>query len=226
MDFTFSLSELAGIGVLFYVVGGGTMVLSEWFADNLFKIWAGLKLLVALALLPVLVPLFFVWNDAFLVLFTALWPHLDILSAEEGLYLRRFFMTPKTRWFRPRFLHYIRRSDAGRDPHDHPGRFVTRILRGGYWEMVYLPRDPLRKEHGLVVDRRAVPEGRTLDNPEGHTHMVELYRPTWTWVVAWIRGKPWGFWILDPEDGSKDRWVESEAYGVKGDEIKSWEQWP
>lgn len=186
-----------------------------------------LKVLVALAISLLLVPLFFAWNQAFLVLMTFLWPHLDILGPEGDLYLRRFFMTPKTKWFRPRFLHLINRSDEGRAPHDHPNAFRTTILRGGYTEKVYKPMDRYRAVDGKVVAMRTVRPGDTLDNPVGHTHMVTLTDgPTWTWVVAWIRGKPWGFWLLHSTDGSQDRWVESEEYGVKGVEVKSWKPGP
>jgi hypothetical protein len=194
------------------------------FLQLLHRSYVALKLLVAVAISPLLVFLFFAWNDAFLALMTFLWPHLDILGPEGDLYLRRFFMTPKTKWYRPRFLHLINRSDEGREPHDHPGRFGTRILRKEYRENVYYPRDPNRAVNGLVVQVRTVRAGDKLDNPIGHTHMVTLTDgPTWTWVVAWNRGKPWGFWLLHPTDGSKDRWVESIVYGVKGVELESWE---
>jgi hypothetical protein len=53
--------------------------------------------------------------------------------------------------------------------------------------------------------------------------MVTLVGPTWTWVKGWIRGTPWGFWKLDPQDPAQDLWIESEEYGAKSAEIKSWE---
>jgi hypothetical protein len=206
--------------------------------NALLLVWAGLKMAVAVALAPALVALFLFSPKAFLPVFTALWPHLDILGPDGTLYLRRFFMTPKTHRFRPRFLHYIARSDEGRHPHDHPGPFVSRILTCGYLEKIYFPRidrggaDVWEVGGRMAFDRtdphqeRFALPGMTLENREGHTHMVQLFGPTWTWVVAWKRGKPWGFWIIHPTDPARDRWIESEEYGVKGDEIESWRQFP
>lgn len=187
-------------------------------------VYVALKMLVAVAISPLLIVCFIWCSDLFFHLFTFLWPHLDILGEDGTLYLRRWFMTPKTQWFRPRFLHFINRSDSGRDPHDHPGPFTTRILKNGYWEFVYYPQNQLfRSAYGewTLQDCTA---GTVLVNKEGHTHKVQLVRgPAWTWVVGWIRGKKWGFWVLDPNDASKDLWIESEEYGVKGQEVCSWE---
>ena len=186
-------------------------------------VYCGVKMLVAVVISPLLALCFITTPQLFLPVFTGLWPHLDIVGEDGSLYLRRWFMTPKTRWFRPRFLHHIARSDEGRDPHDHPGPFTTTILHGGYLERIYYPRNQgYRLRHGLYVERGALP-GDTLVNGGGHTHMVQLLEPTWTWVVGWIRGQKWGFWLLDPQDASGDRWIESEEYGTKGVEIRSWE---
>jgi hypothetical protein len=197
-------------------------------------IWVALKMLMAIVLSPWLLVVFFCMPLTFLDVFTLLWPHLDILRPDKSLYLRRFFMTPKTQWYRPRFLHYIAQDDEGRDPHDHPGPFKTTILHGGYVEKIYYPHqhraaDFFKIGETVIYDRtsahdmRLAKPGDTLNNPEGHTHMVKLTAPTWSWVVGWKRGRPWGFWILDPFDATKDHWIESEEYGVKGEEIKSWE---
>jgi len=188
-------------------------------------VFAFIKVLVAIVLSPILCILFYKWNAAFLFLMTALWPHLNILDSEGKLYLRRFFFSPKTKWFRPRFLHYIALSDVGRYPHDHPGSFYTHILTGGYVESIYFPRDvKFRQSQGLcVVKPQRV--GTKIFNPEGHTHKVQLFAPTFTWVKGWIRGKPWGFYDLHPTDATKDVWIESNEYGHKGKEIESWTRW-
>jgi 3'-phosphoadenosine 5'-phosphosulfate (PAPS) 3'-phosphatase len=188
-------------------------------------LFAGLKLIIAMILSPLLLLLFKYWNKAFLVLITALWPHLDILDSENKSYLRRFFFSPKTKWYRPRFLHYIAQSDAGRNPHDHPGSFYTTILKGGYAESTYYPKHVNFRKTGKSCVVKLHRPGATIFNPEGHTHMVELMGPTWTWVKGWIRGKPWHFWILDPIDATKDYAIESNEYGKKGIEVKSWEKW-
>lgn len=154
-----------------------------------------------------------------------MWPNLSILDENGKLYLRRWFFTPKTRFYRPRFLHYIAQSDKGRACHDHPGSFYTHILMGGYVESIYYPYDvKFRKEKGLCIVKSQHP-GTKIFNPEKHTHMVELLAPTYTWVKGWIRGKPWGFYTLHPTDATKDVWTESNEYGLKGVEISSWHKW-
>jgi len=197
---------------------------------RLYTALAVLKCVLAVALSPLIAVLFLVSKPAFIWAMTQLWPHLDIYTPEGKLYLRRFFMTPKTQWFRPRFLHVIYLSDAGRDPHDHPGPFSTHIFWNGYDEEIYFPHDfcvTCNEDHPLVGRPgnpfvRKVRAGETYENPEGHTHRVQLIGTTLTWVVGWIRGKKWGFWVLDPKDPALDRWVESEEYGEKGEERKSW----
>jgi hypothetical protein len=184
-----------------------------------------MKLLVAVAVSPLIALTFFVSKKGFLAVMGALWPHLDIFTPEGELYLRRFFFWPKFKYGpRPRFLHFIRLSDEGRDPHDHPGAFATTILWNGYDEEIFYPRIKfsIGRAEGNNPYRRRVRAWETYINPSGHTHRVKLVGPTLTWVVGWKKGKPWGFWILDSVDPSKDRWVESEEYGDKGEERKSW----
>jgi hypothetical protein len=225
-----ALTDTGAFCVLFFYVGllclafyGRLSTMSRWrVRQGLLYAWCSVKLLLALALSPLLWLLFQWAPVAFLPVFTFLWPHLDILGEDDALYLRRFFMTPKTQLYRPRFLHYINRSDEGRDPHDHPGRFTTKILHGGYVEKVYWPGDPFRKLNGVVVETKFCLPGAVLDNQVGHTHMLTLAGSTWSWVIGWKRGSPWGFWALDAKDGANDRWVESESYGLKGREVKSW----
>lgn len=192
---------------------------------NFYLAWSITKAIFAVAISPVILLAFFVNIKAFLWLMAALWPHLDIYTPEGELYLRRWFMTPKGRSYPPRFLHLILISDEGRDPHDHPGPFTSKILWNGYNEEIYYagpnarPDGQGRPGHPFMRYARA---GDVLRNPEGHTHAVHLKGPTLSWVVAWKRGKPWGFWVMDPTDPSKDRWVESSEYGEKGVERKSW----
>lgn len=192
-----------------------------------FVIWSTIKAVFAVAISPFIFLTFLVDKWAFIALMSALWPHLDIYTPDGRLYLRRWFMTPKGQSYRPRFLHLILLADEGRDPHDHPGEFDTTILMNGYNEEVYFPHG-FWYENGEIFGRPGKPlivearVGDTLNNPAGHTHIVNLIGPTLTWVKAWKKGRKWGFWKLDPLDLSKDEWVESEAYGEKGEERKSW----
>jgi len=193
-----------------------------------FTIWSVFKAVFAVAIFPFVLLVFWLDKQGFVSLMSALWPHIDIYTPEGELYLRRWFMTPKGQKFRPRFLHLILLSDEGRDPHDHPGAFSTTILMNGYDEEIYLPKSYVIDEDNRWYGRpgfplmREVRAGHTFDNPEDHTHIVKLIGPTLTWVVGWKKGRKWGFWKMDRLDPSKDVWVESEEYGEKGDERKSW----
>jgi hypothetical protein len=61
-------------------------------------------------------------------------PHRDIVIDDE-LYLRRFFLTPRS-WKTRVFLHHIRKSDAGIFLHDHPWDFTSYVLWGSYVELL------------------------------------------------------------------------------------------
>ncbi len=200
---------------------------------KLYLAWSVLKCLVAVALSPLLLFLVLTWRRAFIAIFSALWVHLDIYTPDGRLYLRRWFMTPKWKSPRlphPRFLHLILLSDDGRVPHDHPGAFTTTILWNGYDEEIYFPHGRCGEpycEGDHSVGRPGSPFLRevrfpnTYVNSETHTHLVKLIGPTLSWVVGWKKGKKWGFWKL-AENPADDLWVESEEYGEKGEERKSW----
>jgi hypothetical protein len=210
-----------------FAMFSGLVVLALLYSwEYLFTIWSVFKALFAVAISPIILVAFFFDKATFVHLMSALWPHLDIFTPEGKLYLRRWFMTPKQKWYRPRFLHLILLPDEGRDPHDHPGPFTTTILMNGYDEEVYYPRVPAREGgYGRPGNPRVnvARVGTTLHNPEGHVHIVKLIGPTLSWVVGWNRGKKWGFWKMDPNgDHTKDVWIESEEYGEKGAERKSW----
>ena len=191
---------------------------------HLYLAWSITKAILAVGISPVILLTFLASKPAFIALMSALWPHLDIYTPEGLLYLRRWFMTPKTQLYHPRFLHLILLPDEGRDPHNHPGAFSTTILWNGYDEEIYFPKDTSKLWWGRPARPwvREVRAWNTYDNPEGHTHLVKLIGPTLSWVVAWKRGKPWGFWKLDALDPARDVWVESNEYGDKGVERKSW----
>lgn len=185
-----------------------------------YTIWSAAKAVFAVAISPIILLVYLVDSELyckslFIAIMSALWPHLDIYTPQGELYLRRWFMTPKGQSYHPRFLHLILMDDDGRDPHDHPGAFSTRILMNGYDEEIFFPKQDRDAEMRLV---RA---GKTYENPDGHTHRVKLIGPTLSWVVAWKRSHSWGFWKMG-EDPSEDEWVESNAYGEKGEERKSW----
>jgi len=117
----------------------------------------------------------FVWQ-----LFLKILP-LEVIRSPEGEpYLKRYtcFWTP---WFRV-YLHNILRSDDDRELHDHPWKFTTYILEGGYLE--HVPQGTLRRDPGTVVRHEAE-----------DMHRIELIdgKPAWTFVICGPKVREWGF---------------------------------
>lgn len=119
-------------------------------------------------------------------LLSKLFNYRDIVG-KEGLYLRRFFLTP--RWLPKRiFLHYFVRGDKDRFLHDHPWDFITLCLAGGYEET-------WRPDLGSVyAPRRRLMPGQWRSVRAEHTHKVTLLKsPTWTLLVVGRARRQWGF---------------------------------
>lgn len=95
------------------------------------------------------------------------------------VYMTRF------RIFRTRLLnvyvHHFTRGDLDPCFHDHPWRFVTLILAGGYMEV--MPRGT-----------RWRPPGTLLYRPAKHAHRVVTDRPAWSIVVTGQKVRRWGFY--------------------------------
>lgn len=105
----------------------------------------------------------------------------------KGLYLRRFFLTPRS-WPVRVFLHHIVRSDDDRDPHDHPWDFSSSILKGAYLENIDVAPDG-----DGPADTRVMHAGLTSDNPAEHVHRVDVLEPVWSLVVTERARREWGF---------------------------------
>lgn len=107
----------------------------------------------------------------------------------EGLYLRRFYLSPRVRWLLFQiFLHHILLDDD-RHLHDHPFDFVTIILRGSY-------RETIRRSDGTTYER-VLTAGSIRFNRAEHTHRLEIIRPVWSLVIASRPRRHWGFWEDD-----------------------------
>jgi hypothetical protein len=116
--------------------------------------------------------------------------HKDIVKSGE-LYLRRYYITPR-KWPYKVMLHYIRKPDNDRDPHDHPWSFLTLILWGGYLELVFKTEDQLRGKVPMIS--RLLRVGFVWRRAE-HIHQIHsLLKPTWTLVFAGRGRRVWGFW--------------------------------
>lgn len=103
---------------------------------------------------------------------------LDIANSAGDVFMRRFYLV-KWGWFNI-YLHQILRSDEDLCLHDHPWRFVTLVLVGGYREV--LP-------HGT----RWRPVGSFLFRPAKFRHRIEVDRAAWSLVFVGKKFRAWGF---------------------------------
>ncbi len=96
-------------------------------------------------------------------------------------YLYRWIVM-STRWLGV-YIHRFVADDWSRDLHDHPKRFVSIGLSGGYTE-----ETPRGFRH------YAAPWIRTF--PAEHIHRVALgkHHECWTLVIVFRASRQWGFW--------------------------------
>lgn len=101
-----------------------------------------------------------------------------------GDYMRRWLI--QTPWFTIR-LHHILRPDSGRDHHDHPWDFTSRILKGGYME----ERPGIHDESILHIHTR----GAVIRRKAEDLHTIRQVSPggVWTFVLTGPRRREWGF---------------------------------
>lgn len=106
---------------------------------------------------------------------------LDITGSDGSVFMRRYRLL-RTRWggF---YLHQFLRGDEDKCLHDHPWRFVTLILSGGYTEV-------------LPNGTRWRPPGTLLYRPAEHRHRVDCDRVCWSLVFVCRKSRPWGFWTV------------------------------
>jgi hypothetical protein len=118
------------------------------------------------------------------------WPRLltiprapDFVIGEIGdVYLRRWWVIPRNRWFNI-YLHHFCRSDDDRALHDHPWANCSMLLRGSYFE---------HQKSGVVKLRRPF---RPVLRWATTAHRVELINGAnvWTLFVTGPRVREWGF---------------------------------
>jgi hypothetical protein len=124
-------------------------------------------------------------------LLARVFPYRDIVN-DGDLYLRRYFLTPRS-WPTRLFLHRIYRPDRDRDLHDHPWPFRTLVLRGGYEEEQYVPG--LFERMGWLS---------TVMHWATYRHRITRVEPnTWTLCFVGQAQRTWGFWVDKvPHDGT------------------------
>lgn len=92
------------------------------------------------------------------------------------------------------YVHRLVGDDWSRDLHDHPKRFVTLMVAGGYTEET--PKG--RREF-------SAPWLRSFPASWRHRVFLGRYRECWTLVLVWAAVRPWGFW-------HNGRWIHWREY--------------
>lgn len=143
----------------------------------------------------------------------------EIPHPDGGLYLRRFFITP--RWFPwiNVFVHKLYTSDPDRVMHDHPWDFWTFPL-SGYRE--YVPSFIGTSSHTRIntANRHSWHYRRAI-----YVHRIfELFEtPTWTIVVTKKARREWGFWVDDYYHPGMQLWTPWREYLNLQDASVPWE---
>lgn len=135
--------------------------------------------------------------------FAKFWPHRDIWKKIDGvdtLYLRRFYLTPRS-WPVRVFLHNIFRSDDDPDCHDHPWDFSSLVLWNGYTETIQSPRNYFLKSYQRIY----APSFRKMLATHIHKVTLDEKKPAVTLVFAKKAKRVWGFW-------TQNGWVDWRTY--------------
>lgn len=106
----------------------------------------------------------------------------------ETVYLQRWWVIPRNRWFNI-YLHHFLRSDDDRALHDHPWANCSVLLRGSYREHMPGGIVKLRKPWRPWAFWRLPMRWPTS------AHRVELIgaRPVWTLFLTGPKVRVWGF---------------------------------
>jgi hypothetical protein len=103
------------------------------------------------------------------------------LGLDECPYLIRWKIETRKGWSIR--LHHWLGPDDDRAHHDHPWRFVTLVLRGGYVDCNREGTDRLKV--GTIRYRPALHQHTVVPDPGG----------CWTLMVTGPKIRPWGFWL-------------------------------
>lgn len=132
-----------------------------------------------------------VWERLMFRVALARGPDFIIGSDETGIYLNRWWLIPRNRWFNI-YLHQFLRSDDDRALHDHPWFNLSWLIRGSYIEHTI-------SAGGINRKRRRV-RGDFKLRPPWAAHRIELDDgDCWTVFITGPRLRSWGFHC--PESG-------------------------
>jgi hypothetical protein len=117
------------------------------------------------------------------------WTDIPSKLNPELVYLRRLRIL-QTPWWAV-YLHWINEPDTDRDIHDHPWRFWSLILRGGYTEEIYERLAP-------IIAKRRWRQWSAHHMPITMAHRITSVEPkTVTLVITGRRVRDWCFWTED-----------------------------
>lgn len=121
-----------------------------------------------------------------------------IYRNEGGLYLKRWHLIPRNKWFNI-YLHHFMLSDNPTVLHDHPWWWMSLILKGGYVE--HTPKGSFfrrswRPRFGKATDLHRVEllrEWRVEYDSAESGRVVWSDIPVWTIFVTGRTVRRWGF---------------------------------
>lgn len=136
---------------------------------------------------------------------------------DDSEYIRRYVLID-CKYFGVYLQHFIA-PDWSRDPHDHPRRFISIGLSGGYTEEIFYMMS--RTLNGKYIDTVVYPY-HTLDRqapfinniPAERIHRISKLRAgedTWTLCLVGPRWRRWGFctkngYVSAKEYLGEDKW--------------------
>jgi hypothetical protein len=100
------------------------------------------------------------------------------------------------------YLHHFLGDDWALDPHDHPRRFISIGLKGGYIEDSY----KCSETSDMITEKKfKAPWIRSF--PAEHIHRIRMEKKgetAWTVVIVLRKSRRWGFWQYGKWIGWKD----------------------
>jgi hypothetical protein len=131
----------------------------------------------------------------------AIWSKM-LIPCQSGIqYLARLRII-QTPWFGV-YLHDIYEPDGDRDPHNHPWKFISIVLRGYYVERVY--PDPAGHPHYFLAHMHKRFSAHRMDTTSAH-RIVTAAPGLKTLILTGKRQSGWGFY----RDGEYISWQDYE----------------
>lgn len=112
-------------------------------------------------------------------------PDVVISKTNGGIYLRRWYIIPRNRFFNI-YLHEFHDSDDDRAVHDHPWSSVGWLLHNGYEEL-------RRLSSGTEVCHTFC-AGDVIYRPANYSHRIIIDQKVLTLFCTGPRYRDWGFW--------------------------------